>query len=422
MTSLYRIVWRWHFYAGLIVLPVLAWLAVTGGLYLYKPEIERIVYRDWIVRPSAGPMLSASQLLANVERATGAHVVQLAIPAARSQSWQMTIEQDARRRTAFVDPGTGRALGITAREGGVMKLDRDLHSLVITGPIGNALIEIVAGWTIVLVLTGFYLWWPRGAAPALALRGLPRHRLFWRDLHASAGALIGVVILFLAVTGMPWSVFWGKQVQSAIAAHGLGRPKAPGPQPREHAEHEKSVLPWSLQAAPSPHAHGMGDVGADRVLAIAAAHGVLAPLTLARPTAMGSPYLVSRTAERSEEAHVLYVDPASGRVLQDAHAADFGAGARAIEWDIAVHQGQQYGEANRLVMLAGCLGALVLAATAPILWWKRRFAVPPMPADPRRGRGVAAIMLAIGAVYPLTGATMVAALVGERLLRRDTVA
>ncbi|HEY0115551.1 MAG TPA: PepSY-associated TM helix domain-containing protein, partial [Allosphingosinicella sp.] len=40
--------WRWHFYAGLIVLPVLVWLAVTGGLYLYKPEIERAVYREWI--------------------------------------------------------------------------------------------------------------------------------------------------------------------------------------------------------------------------------------------------------------------------------------------------------------------------------------------------------------------------------------
>lgn len=56
-----------------------------------------------------------------------------------------------------------------------MKLDRDLHSFAITGPIGNALIEIVAGWAIVLVLTGFCLWWPREASPALALRGAPRN-------------------------------------------------------------------------------------------------------------------------------------------------------------------------------------------------------------------------------------------------------
>jgi len=32
--SLYRAVWRWHFYAGLLILPVLAWMAATGALYL----------------------------------------------------------------------------------------------------------------------------------------------------------------------------------------------------------------------------------------------------------------------------------------------------------------------------------------------------------------------------------------------------
>ncbi|MEE7567672.1 biotin/lipoyl-binding protein, partial [Xanthomonas sp. Kuri4-3] len=32
----YRAVWRWHFYAGLLVLPLLAWLALTGAaLVLY---------------------------------------------------------------------------------------------------------------------------------------------------------------------------------------------------------------------------------------------------------------------------------------------------------------------------------------------------------------------------------------------------
>ena len=416
MTSLYRIVWRWHFYAGLIVLPFLAWLAITGGLYLYKPEIERIVYREWLARPSSGPALPASAVIADVERATGARVTQLALPAAPDESWRLTIAGRAGRHTAFVDPGTGRVLGISALEGGVMKLDRDLHSLVITGPIGNALIEIVAGWAIVLVLTGFYLWWPRGGSPALALRGAPRNRLFWRDLHASGGALIGAVILFLAVTGMPWSVFWGKQVQAAVAAHGLGRPRPPGPPAGEHAGHDKAGFPWALQAASEPHAHGIGDIGPDRVLAIAAAHGLAAPLMLTPPAAMGSAYVVSRVADRSEEARLLYVEPATGRVLEDAQAADFGIGAKAIEWGIAVHQGQEYGEPNRLIMLAGCLGILLLTTTAPILWWKRRFAPPPAPDDPAGVRGVTAIMFAIGAVYPLTGATMVAALAGDQLL------
>ncbi len=37
--DIYRAVWRWHFYAGLIVIPFLISLAVTGGLYLFKDEI-----------------------------------------------------------------------------------------------------------------------------------------------------------------------------------------------------------------------------------------------------------------------------------------------------------------------------------------------------------------------------------------------
>jgi len=32
----YRAVWRWHFYAGLFVLPFIAWLALTGATYLYQ--------------------------------------------------------------------------------------------------------------------------------------------------------------------------------------------------------------------------------------------------------------------------------------------------------------------------------------------------------------------------------------------------
>jgi len=42
--GLYSAIWRWHFYAGLLMLPVLVMLAVTGGLYLFKDEITNRVY------------------------------------------------------------------------------------------------------------------------------------------------------------------------------------------------------------------------------------------------------------------------------------------------------------------------------------------------------------------------------------------
>jgi uncharacterized iron-regulated membrane protein len=45
-TDLYRAVWRWHFYAGLLVLPFTITLAVTGALYLFRDEIDAIVHAD----------------------------------------------------------------------------------------------------------------------------------------------------------------------------------------------------------------------------------------------------------------------------------------------------------------------------------------------------------------------------------------
>ncbi len=44
--NLYRAVWRWHFYAGLFVLPFMITLAITGGLYLFKDELDNAIHAN----------------------------------------------------------------------------------------------------------------------------------------------------------------------------------------------------------------------------------------------------------------------------------------------------------------------------------------------------------------------------------------
>lgn len=413
--GVYRAVWRWHSYAGLVVLPFLAMLAVTGALYLYKPEIESVVYARWShVQPHGAPLPLAT-ISGRAERATGAKVSQIASSAAPEESWRLTLTTaSGDKRTAFVDPYSGRVLGITG-QGGLMGTVKNIHSLMIAGPIGNALIEIVAGWAIVLVLTGLYLWWPRGASPAIGVRGRPSRRLFWRDLHASTGLIAGAVVLFLAVTGMPWSGVAGEALQAYVAGHGLGRPRPPtGPVVEHHADDATHALPWSLQrSAPPPSAIGR-DVGPDRAVAVAGEHGIAAPWTLTFPREPDAPYVVSAAIVKAEDAHVVYIDAATGAVLQDASYAAFGPAARTIEWGIAAHQGLEYGELNRLLMLFGCVAVLMLAVSAVTMWWKRRAAGTTSAASGRtseRGVGVLlSIMLVTGILLPLTGLTMFVAL------------
>ena len=64
-SPLYRALWRWHFYAGLITMPFLVSLALTGGLYLFKDEIDAVVYRELLhVDVTSQASLPASTLVA----------------------------------------------------------------------------------------------------------------------------------------------------------------------------------------------------------------------------------------------------------------------------------------------------------------------------------------------------------------------
>jgi uncharacterized iron-regulated membrane protein len=409
--------WRWHFYAGLIVLPILALMAVTGALYLYKPEIEAWLYPIQITAPKNAPTLSPARIISITQHYAQTPVTQLAIPADRTESWRVTTRNENSDSTVyFVDAFNGRIMG-QMHDGGVMKTIKTLHSLAITGPIGNRLVEVLAGWAILLCFTGLYLRWPRRGRPALAIRGRAGGRLFWRDLHGTLGFLSAGVILFLAVTGMPWTNVWGGGLRAIVAANDWGRPKLaaiPWPAPARDA------LPWTLRegggAVGAP-----GDIGIDAVARIAAARGMTHGYQIILPASPGAPYLVASLVQRADDARALTIDAASGAVVQDIDWRMFGPGAKAVEWGIATHQGQQYGEGNRLLMLAGCLCLLALCATAPVLWWKRRkdgrLHAPPA-STPAARRGVAALMLGLGILFPLTGLSMLAALAGEWLVGR----
>ena len=61
---LYRVVWRWHFYAGMIVAPALIVVAATGALYIFKDELEAVLYPGVTYVEPAAHRVSYEQQLA----------------------------------------------------------------------------------------------------------------------------------------------------------------------------------------------------------------------------------------------------------------------------------------------------------------------------------------------------------------------
>src|SRR5689334_23442602 len=96
---LYRAIWRWHFYAGLLVLPFLVSLAVTGSLYLFKDEINAIIYaQELYVAPSDAATLPPSEIVKRAEASIPGTPFRYAPPEAADRTAEVGIDSATQGR------------------------------------------------------------------------------------------------------------------------------------------------------------------------------------------------------------------------------------------------------------------------------------------------------------------------------------
>lgn len=333
------------------------------------------------------------------------------------------------RQVAYVDPYDARVLGMLSDRGTVMWVVRQLHSLAYFGPVANGVIEIVGGWSILLVATGIYLWWPRkGGGGVVTVRGQPRQRVFWRDLHAVTGIFAGVFILFLALSGMPWSVLWGAKVNEWANGNNFGYPagvRVAVPMSDDHL-HQHGPTAWSLEQAKMPESgtNPGQAIGLDAAIARFDALGLAPGYAANLPSGPKGVYTGSVYPNDLSRQRVVHLDQYSGEPLIDMGYADYGPFGKTLEWGINVHMGQEFGLANQLLMLAACVAIILLSVSAGVMWWKRRPAgrlgVPPLPARPGTLYGVFAILAVGGLIFPLVGASLIVMLTLDRLLSRKS--
>lgn len=251
--------------------------------------------------------------------------------------------------------------------------------------------------------------------------------MFWRDTHAVTGIFVGFFIIFLAVTGMPWSGIWGAKVNEWANGTNFGYPSGvyvDTPMSGEHLNHVAKTS-WSLEQAQMPLSgagHGAAPIGLDAAVAIFDRIGLHRGYAVSMPTSPTGVYTGTVYPDDLSQQRVVHLDQYSGKPLIDLSFADYGPLAKSLEWGINVHMGQEFGLANQLVLLAVCLAIVILAVSAGTMWWKRRpkgsIGVPPLPSDRRVFRGLIAILLVGGIVFPLVGLTLLAMLVLDWIYSR----
>ncbi|MFT3976522.1 MAG: PepSY domain-containing protein [Sphingomonas bacterium] len=414
-TRWYNAVWRWHFYAGLFCIPFVIWLALTGAIYLWRPQIETWLDRPYDHLATDGPIASPdAQVAAALRAVPGASLRKYVLPEAPGRAVRILVAEHDVERRVYVDPRSLKVLKVATEEARPMRLIFHLHGELLAGAAGSYLVEIAACWAIVMILTGAYLWWPRGRrglAGVLYPRLRGGRRLFWRDIHATAGIWVSFFALFLILTGLPWAKGWGSYLNEARVLTGTARGPVDwtiGGKPPGHEGHGGMAMPAPPIAA--------GELA--RVIAAVRPLAVAPPVLISPPKQAGAPWTIASDAADRPLRSDLKVDGATGRLLSRIEFAQRHWIDRTVGYGVAAHEGALFGLSNQILGTLTALFLILLAISGAVMWWRRRpvgLLGAPIPLSrPRFGAGLAGAIVALGLYLPLFGLTLVAVLAIER--------
>jgi uncharacterized iron-regulated membrane protein len=433
-SGLYRTIWRWHFYAGLFVLPFVFVLALTGSVYLFKPQVERWEERAFQGQSMAAPAPPHQQLEAARAAYPDSTFLEYRLPEREGDSAliRLSLAEGAGVREVFVSPG-GEVLGAIDPDKRIMAVTKRIHSQLLIGDLGNRLVELAASWAIVMILTGLYLWWPRGRGPAGVVwpRLASGKRVFWRDLHAVTGFWVSSLALVLLVSGLPWAGVWGPAFAAVRAEMGWVNGPAqwdidgarPAAASTGHGHHHHDGAPMATPDAPyQPHVF-------DQMVVDARAEGLAFPAIVTPPGApgrFGAPgqmlWTIRSDVQNPPLRTTIRYDLNGRSVLareefRDNHPID-----RVVAYGIAWHEGRLFGWVNQAIGVLTALMLIALVVSGAVMWLRRRPAgalgAPPYAGRLAHPRAVGAAALLLALLLPLFALSLAAIWLLELLVLR----
>ena len=438
-----RAVWRWHFYAGLFCIPFVVILSLSGAVYLFKEEIEGWEERAYDRLAVAAALPPSAQVGAALAAFPGSRFEGYELPAEPGRAARVMLRHSGDGAIAgtpprpgagtlrvYVDPAEAAVLGSVWDRDRLMRLVFRVHGELLMGNRGSNLVELAASWTIVMVLTGLVLWWPRhrrGLAGVVWPRLHGGRRLFFRDLHAVTAAWLSLVTLLFVASGLPWAKSWGDWLKTARSWTGTAAVRQDWSNEKGKGAMEGGAMAGGEQGAEhGGHRSRTVDLGPDslamldRVAALAREERLDPPVVLA--PAGGTRWTAkSMTANRPRRVN-LVIDADGATVVSRDDFATKHPIDKTVAVGIALHEGRLFGWPNQLLGLVTALGLVVVCGSAAWLWLRRRepgsLGAPPPGLPARRSVPLLAALLALGMALPLFGLSLVAVLVAERVVLR----
>lgn len=388
--NIYPWIWKWHFIGGIISAPVVAILAITGLIYLFKDSYEAPKKQALtrIEQKSENKMSFQQQWeLAKTEwekAPTG-----VALPRSEDECTEFISGRFSHKSNLYIDPYARRVTWMVNINETDMHKIRKLHGELLLGSYGTKVVELVASWMVVLIITGLFLFWPRGRGwqSFFTIRTTQGKRILYRDMHALSGFWFSLLLLIVLAGGLPWTDVWGDGFKWVQQKTDTGFP-----------------LTWdssTLKSNPVGEAMTL-----DEVISKAYELKLEGKTIIDLPQSPTGVYSIYNETNMLNAMAKIHLDQYSGEALVSHTWADVGILMKARLWAMAFHQGE-FGLWNWYLMIFVALGLLVLSLSAIFSYFLRKqpktFGVPKVPDNLSPSIVLVTIIVILGIALPLFG-------------------
>ena len=357
-----------HRYVGLAAAVVLVMSGITGALITFDGEIDRATHpelRRVEPRPAAA---GADTLAASAREAWSSDPVRMLVfPESPGDAVEVWYRGSSMR--AYLDPYDGHVLGLRDTHDSPMGILVDLHTNLLAGETGRAVIGWFGLAAVLLVVLGIWLWWPRRGRwrQALTVKWEAGAARVWLDVHKVAGIVTGVFLVVIAATGAALALPNVVTEPLLVALTGAGAKQA------APASASRAGPPASLDTMVQRAGAAFPEGRITRLMLPTSPKGAVT-VRMRLPAEI---HQVGRT--------FIHFDRYDGRLLRVDNVLESNLATRINAWFYPLHTGVYGGTATRVLNVLFGLSLALISLSGGWMWVRNRIAKKRAEAS-KRGR------------------------------------
>ncbi|WP_370543124.1 PepSY-associated TM helix domain-containing protein [Geomicrobium sp. JCM 19055] len=254
-------------------------------------------------------------------------------------------------------------------------------------------------------------------------------RVLIRDFHAVPAFWLSAGMMFLLITGMLWTGFWGNGVQHIVTSSGAGYPPSiwVGSAPdSEVLTEDVAEVSWAAENLPVPTSQlisGYEQLSITDITNIANDIDVHPTYEVFYPGDEEGVFTLSTFPHRAQDEATVHIDQYSGAILADYRYDNYGAVGKAMALGITIHKGLQFGVINQIAGLLICIGMVLIIITGFWLWKRRKpdnSVGAPKSIKVTQAKAMLIILLIFAFIFPLVGLSLIVVYLIDRFVIRKS--